>query len=76
MTLYPHYSLQPDTSKEAVGRQCRNDEVVSDLTQIPAHTGPYIYVLLVRGDTVNIITLILQESLKSHPQKRMLFLAM
>lgn len=76
MTLYPHYSLQPGTSKQAVGRQCRNDEVVSDLTQIPTHTGPYTYVLLVRGDTLNIITLVPQESLKSHPQRRVLFLAM
>lgn len=43
MTLHPHYSLQPGTSKQAVGRQGGNDEVVSDLTLIPALTDTYMH---------------------------------
>ena len=42
MTLHPHYSPQPGTSKQAVGRQSRDDEVVSDLTLIPALTDTHV----------------------------------
>lgn len=42
VTLHPHYSLQPGTSKKVVGWQRRN-ELVSHLTLIPVLSDTYTH---------------------------------